>query len=150
MDVGLASTICPKKEYVAKLKKLLSLMAGTKADVAVVECGASPLEPYNGDIAISEIRDLVKCTILCASDPYAVYGVMKSFNVKPTITSGVATNTQAGIDLIQNLCGVEACNLLDPQSLPFLRKVLARKFNICFPQMKRKKFNSAEPQSAHS
>ena len=116
------------------LRKVLTLINQTDADVAVVEIGASPLEPYNGDIAIEEIQDNIKCTILCASEPYAVYGVMKSFNVKPTIVSGIATNTYAGIDLIKKLCNVTALNLIDPASLPALRGIFTERLGLSFPK----------------
>jgi hypothetical protein len=90
----------------------------------VVEIGASPLEPYNGQTAIEAIRHCIKCTVLCASDPYAVYGVMKAFDLKPDIVSGVATNTNAGVALIEKLCNVTAFNLLDFDTTPRLSEIL--------------------------
>lgn len=144
VDVGLPSTICPPNYYRIALKKLISLIEATDANVAVVEIGASPLEPYNGDIAISEIKNNVKCTILCASDPYAVYGVMKSFNLKPSIVSGVATNTLAGIQLIEKLCGVTAINIIDPEHLPKLRAILGDQLDLNFESVEN---NVAELQS---
>ena len=108
------------------------MMAHQPADVAVVEIGASPLEPYNGDVAIEAIRDCIKCTVLCASDPYAVYGVMKAFDLKPDIVSGVATNTKAGITLIEKLCDVKAFNLLDYDTTPQLKQILKEKLRPAF------------------
>jgi len=124
VDVGLPSTVYPTDKYQVALKKLLSLMASRPTDVAVVEIGASPLEPYNGQTAIEAIRHCIKCTVLCASDPYAVYGVMKAFDLKPDIVSGVATNTNAGIALIEKLCKVTAFNLLDYNTTPQLSEIL--------------------------
>lgn len=46
VDVGLPSTICPEAEYRSALDGLMSRVAGVDADPAVVEVGASPLEPY--------------------------------------------------------------------------------------------------------
>ena len=132
VDVGLPSSICPPTQYKIALKKLISLIEATDADIAVIEIGASPLEPYNGDIAIASIRNNVKCTILCASDPYAVYGVMKSFELKPSIVSGIATNTHAGIKLIEKLCGVTAINIIDPEQLPRLREILSEQLQLDF------------------
>ena len=66
VDVGLPSTICPPEEFRVVLPQLLSRMAASGADIAVVEIGSSPLEPYNGDIAIEAIREQVRCTVLCA------------------------------------------------------------------------------------
>jgi len=124
VDVGLPSSICGPEQYIIALRKLLSMIANTNTEVAVLEIGASPLEPYNGDIAIEAIRKQIKCVVLCASDPYAVYGVMKSFNLKPTIVCGPATNTLGGIDLINKLCNVKALNILDNDTLPELKEIL--------------------------
>ncbi len=130
VDVGLPSSICPKAEYKKAVKNMLSLLAQSKADVAVVEIGASPLEPYNGALAIKAIKKQVKCTVLCASDPYAVLGVMKSFHLKPTIVSGPAANTFGGVELIKNLCGIDALNLIEQQNLPALKIILREKLGL--------------------
>jgi hypothetical protein len=125
----LPSSIYPREKFRKKLIQLLSQINEVKADVAVIELGASPLEPYNGDIAFEELKPCVKCIVLCASDPYAVYGVMKSFNLRPDIVSGIATNTYAGSELIEKLCGVKALNLIDPETSRELKDILARKLN---------------------
>lgn len=130
VDVGLPSSICPKAEYRVAVKKMLSLLAQSEADVAVIEIGASPLEPYNGTLAIKAIKKHVKCTVLCASDPYAVLGVMKSFHLKPTIVSGPAANTFGGVELIKKLCGIDALNLIEQQNLPALRSILKEKLGL--------------------
>ena len=127
VDAGLPSTVCPREKYVDAFHHLMSLMAGTDAEVAVVEIGASPLEPYNGDIAIHLLMNKVRSVVLCASDPYAVYGVMKSFDLKPDLVSGPATNTIAGVELVEKLCGVKAVNLLNPENLNILRGVITKK-----------------------
>jgi hypothetical protein len=124
VDVGLPSTICSTDEYQASLRDLLSLMAGAEADVAVIEIGSSPLEPYNGDLAIKSIKANIQCTALCASDPYAVYGVMNAFKMYPSFVTGPATNTRAGIELIEKLCGIHALNLLNPDSQEALCGIL--------------------------
>ncbi len=130
VDVGLPSSICPKPEYKEAVKKMLSLIAKSQPDVAVIEIGASPLEPYNGDIAIKAIKKQIKCTVLCASDPYAVLGVMKSFHLKPTIVSGPAANTYGGVELIKNLVGIDALNLIEQQNIPMLRDILREKLGL--------------------
>jgi hypothetical protein len=130
VDIGLPSTIYPREKFRKKLIQLLSRINSVNADVAVIELGASPLEPYNGDIAFEELKNSIKCTVLCASDPYAVYGVMKSFNLKPDIVSGIATNTYAGSELIEKLCNVKALNLIDPDTSATLRTILSRKLSI--------------------
>ncbi len=130
VNIGLPSTIYPREKFRKKLVQLLSTINSVNADIAVIELGASPLEPYNGDIAFEELKDNIKCTILCASDPYAVYGVMKSFNLKPDIVSGIATNTFAGAELIEKLCNVKALNLIDPKTTKELKRILNNKLNI--------------------
>ncbi|MBT8219795.1 MAG: hypothetical protein KJP00_08220 [Bacteroidia bacterium] len=124
IDAGLPSSICPPDDYAKALKIMLGLLAKGDADIAVVEIGASPLEPYNGATAIQAIRDNVVCTILCASDPYAVLGVMEGFGIRPDIVSGPAVNTIAGVELIRKLCKVDALNLIERKNLPVLRGIL--------------------------
>lgn len=124
VDVGLPSSICPKEIYQVKLEQMLSRIALENADIAIIEIGASPLEPYNGDIAIDAIRENVKCTILSASDPYAVYGLMKAFDIVPDIVTGIASNTLAGARMVEKLCGVKALNLIDSTTTNRLKKIL--------------------------
>jgi hypothetical protein len=130
VDVGLPSSIYSKSGYKERLNELLSRIEKQKADVAVIEIGASPLEPYNGDIAIEAIRDQIKCVILSASDPYAVYGLMKAFDITPDIVTGIATNTLAGSNMVETLCNVRALNLIDATTTPELRKILAAKMQL--------------------
>ncbi len=125
VDVGLPSSIYPREEYQGKLRQLLTRIELQKADVAVVEIGASPLEPYNGDVAINAIREQVKCVILSASDPYAVYGLMKAFDIVPDIVTGISTNTLAGRRMVEQLCNVRALNLIDPSTTDELKRILS-------------------------
>ncbi len=127
VDVGLPSSIYPREKYKEKLKLLLSKIESQKAEVAVIEIGASPLEPYNGDIAINAIREQIKCTILSASDPYAVYGLMKAFDIIPDIVTGISTNTLAGRRMVEELCDVKALNLIDPTTTEELKRILSLK-----------------------
>ncbi|MEW6636329.1 MAG: hypothetical protein AB1425_05885 [Actinomycetota bacterium] len=124
VDAGLPSTIVPEREYREALGSLLSQIAAVEADVLVAEVGASPLEPYNGEAAVEVLGDNVRCTVLSASDPYAVTGVISAFGRKPDLVTGVATSTRAGIELIEKLSGVRALNVLDRESLPKLRAAL--------------------------
>jgi hypothetical protein len=124
VDVGLPSTVVPPDEYRKSLKLLCSRLAAAEPDVVVIEAGASPLEPYCGDVAMEVLADSVTATILCASDPYAVVGVVEAFGMKPDLVSGRSTSTEAGIRLIDKLVGVPAINLFDPGSGPELRQLL--------------------------
>ncbi len=129
VDVGLPSTICDKEAFVPVARQLLSRLAETRADVAVIEVGASPLEGYNVSSAIEMIHSNICCTILCASDPYSVVGVMSAFNLRPDLAAGIAASTGAGIELIERLSGLRALNLVDEASWPELRRILGRALN---------------------
>ena len=101
-------------------------MAAVAADVAVIEVGASPLEPYNGAVTIKEIGRNVRMTILCASDPYAVLGVMSAFEVQPDLVTGIVANTGAGRELVEKLSSVRALNLKEPSALPEMTALLQK------------------------
>jgi hypothetical protein len=130
VDVGLPSTVVAEQEYREALLNLLSRMAAVEADVLVAEVGASPLEPYNGAAAIEEIGANVRCTVLSASDPYAVTGVMAAFGHRPDLVTGLATSTRAGIELVERLSGVKAINVLDRDSLPTLKTTVERALGL--------------------
>lgn len=124
MDVGLPSSIVPEPVYRRALDGLMSRWAAAEPDVAVVEVGASPLEPYNGSVAVERLQDHVAFTLLCASDPYAVVGIMAAYDATPDLVSGPASNTRAGVDLTQELSGVRTVNVRDREALPELRVLL--------------------------
>lgn len=130
VDMGLPSTVCPPERYRDALRGLLSRMAAAEADVAVIESGASPLEPYNGAIAIEKIQHAVECTILASSDPYAVVGVMEAFDARPDLVTGIASNTKAGIELTEELTGIRTLNVRDKGSLPELRELLEERLGL--------------------
>lgn len=114
VDVGLPSTACSEAEFREAAGLLLSRLATSKADVAVVEAGASPLEPYNGAAAVELLGDAVCFRILCASDPYAAMGVIDGFEMVPDVVTGLATSTDAGVELARKLTGLPAVNVLGP------------------------------------
>ena len=130
VDAGLPSSICDKNTYFKKVNYLKNKIALVDADIAVIEIGASPLEPYNGDLAIESIRKNIKCIILSASDPYAVYGLMNAFDIVPDIVTGISTNTLGGRELVEKLCKVPALNLIDPTTTPSLIKILSKSLDF--------------------
>lgn len=130
VDVGLPSTICPPEYYRPRLRTLLGHLAAAEPDVIVVEAGASPLEPYNGEVAVEELGESVRFTILCASDPYAVTGITRGFGKKPDLVAGPATSTRAGIDLVQRLSDVPAADLLHPEQRPAVWELLAAALDL--------------------
>jgi hypothetical protein len=126
VDAGLPSTAVAAATYEAALLQLLSQLGGAHPDVVVAEAGASPLEPYNGGVAVRLLGDRVRCTVLCASDPYAVLGVISAFQYQPDLVSGRATSTDAAIALVDRLCGVPAVNLLHHHHDSALDELLER------------------------
>ncbi len=125
VDVGLPSTILDERVFRKTIRPLLSHIASCKPDAAVIEAGASPLEPYNGAAAMEELGDSICCRVLCASDPYAVVGVQKAYGFEPHLVAGPAANTSAAIELVAKLSGLRAINIADPQSMPEFRRILA-------------------------
>jgi hypothetical protein len=114
VDAGLPTTVCPESAFREAVGALLRRIGGTDADVLVMEAGASPLEPYNGGTAMEMVRHLVRFTILCASDPYAVVGIQKACPGPFDLVAGPAANTEAGIELVERLSGLEALDLMEP------------------------------------
>ena len=130
VDVGLPSTVCEPEEYKIALQQLLSRIAQTDADVLVAEAGASPLEPYNGSVAMSVLEENIRMLVLCASDPYAVMGVQHAFGREPDLVCGPAANTDAATALVQKLCGVRSLNLLRREARGELGRLLGERLAI--------------------
>ena len=76
---------------------MLEKVTAGRPDIVIAEAGASPLEPYNGEIVLEMIGSQLRCTVLAASDPYAVVGVKTAFQLEPDIVSGPAANTAAAL-----------------------------------------------------
>lgn len=124
VDAGLPSTVVAKPRFDEAMAYMVSRVMLAEPDVIVAEAGASPLEPYNGASAVAALDGFVRCSVLCASDPYAVLGVQTAFAFRPTLVAGPAANTQAGIDLVAELTGLDAVNVFKEASRERLRGVL--------------------------
>lgn len=118
VDAGLPSSVCDEATFNDAMSNLLGRISDEHPDVLVAEAGASPLEPYNGETAMLRIRSQVRCTVLCASDPYAVVGVTQGFGFQPDLVAGVATSTSAGVEVIRRLAGRPA----QPARYPISRR----------------------------
>ena len=112
------------------MRPLLRHIAGESPDYLVCEAGASPLEPYNGEAAIDELGRNVVCRVLCATDPYAVVGVMQAFGFEPDLVTGPATNTSAAVDLVHQLTGIRGINIIDPDARNAFREFLFDKLGL--------------------
>lgn len=128
VDEGLPSTICSSEVFARALERMLARISASGADAVVIEAGASPLEPYNGDLALERILPDTRMTVLCASDPYAVVGVQSAFGLRPDLVSGPAANTTAAVALVRRLADVPALNLMDRAARPALRAMLIERF----------------------
>ena len=122
VDAGLPTTVGPEAQFRDAVEPVLDRMQ--TADVIVAEVGASPLEPYNGAAAVDMLEEQVAFTLLCASDPYAVVGIEEAFGASPDLVAGIATNTAAGIDLVEELTDCSALNLQDETAKPPLERML--------------------------
>ena len=122
VDGGLPTTIVPEAKFRDAIGGVLERMQG--ADVIVAEVGASPLEPYNGAATVDLVEDQVAFTLLCASDPYAVVGIEEAFGWSPDLVAGIATNTTAGTDLVEELTDYPALNLLTEETKADLRDMI--------------------------
>jgi hypothetical protein len=111
VDVGLPTSVVPPNVYEPALRQLLTRVAMAEPDVVVAEAGASPLEPYNGGLAVELIQSNLRFTVLCASDPYAVVGIRQAFGGPADVVAGPATNTEAGVELVEKLSGLPAINV---------------------------------------
>jgi hypothetical protein len=130
VDVGLPSTIVEPEEYRLRLRDLLSLVAARKPDIVVAEAGASPLEPYNGEVVLEELGENVRCTVLCASDPYAVSGVIAGFGYEPDVVAGIATNTTASVELVRKLTGHEGFSFMIAEESDDAFDVIRARFGV--------------------
>jgi len=130
VDVGLPSTVVPEETYREAIRPLLTFIDSHGPDFLVAEAGASPLEPYNGAALIDELGDNVVCTILSASDPYAVVGVQQAYGMVPDLVAGPAAATTAARALVRKLTGLRSINLIDPEAKAEFAAFLADKLSL--------------------
>lgn len=124
VDAGLPTTVVPEDEYRVAMAGLLRRMGTTGATVAVIEAGASPLEPYNGGALVELLGDTVAFTVLSASDPYAVVGIQTAWRRSFDLVTGPTANTRAGVALVHELTALPALDLLDENTYSGLRQRL--------------------------
>ena len=124
VDAGLPSTVVSEERFRTAMDYMLRRVTELKPDVLVAEAGASPLEPYNGAAAVAALSGQLCCTVLSASDPYAVVGVQTAFKIRPDIVTGPAVNTAAAVDLVTKLTGTPGLNLLRESEIPALMDIL--------------------------
>lgn len=125
VDAGLPSTVgIPLEQYKESLRILLSMVSLQQPNVVVAEAGASPFESYNDTETLVEMASRAKFVVLCATDAYAVVGMMHLLGIKLDIVTGMATSTSAGVDLVETLTGIPALNLTRDDSVDVLKELL--------------------------
>ncbi|MGB5471842.1 MAG: DUF1611 domain-containing protein [Woeseiaceae bacterium] len=144
VDGGLPSTVVPEQQFREAIRPILNHVHDQKPDFLLVEAGASPLEPYNGAALIDELGDNIVCTILSASDPYAVVGVQKAFGLRPDLVTGPATTTSAAVDLVRKLSGLPAINVIDPAAKQAFRRFIFGKLGLNGPSFSQGDVPAAE------
>ena len=130
VDAGMPSTVLAEADYRAAIRPLLNYINDLQPDFLVAEAGASPLEPYNGAALMDELGENVVCTILCASDPYAVVGVERAFGLRPDLVTGPATQTSAAVELVYKLTGLRGINIIDPAGMAAFRRFLDEQLDL--------------------
>ena len=126
VDAGLPSSLLPADEFAACVDRMLLMIADRRADVLVVELGASPMEPYNGGVALERLRDYVRLTILAASDLYAALGAIDRLSCKPDLVVGRVASSSAGVSIVEQSTGIPTFNPLNLASLNVLDEILAK------------------------
>ena len=129
VDVGLPSTVCARPVYEAAIRALMGQLAESGANVLMVEVGASPLEPYNGDAAMALMRPHIRCLIAAAFDAYGVLGLTKALDMTPDLVTGPAANTSAAIALVRELTGLTALDVTRPEGAARLEALLRERLS---------------------
>lgn len=124
VDAGLPSTVAPPDAVAVAADRILATVDARRPDVLVCEVGASPLEPYRGEVVLDVLGDRVALLVLCASDPYAVVGAIEAFGVQPDFVAGRAAATSAARELVAALSGLEAIDVTDPGRWPRLDEII--------------------------
>lgn len=130
VDAGLPSTVVTPERCAAAITHVLNLITAAGPDVLVAEAGASPLEPYNGDLVARMLLPNTRLTVLCASDPYAVPGLLQAAELRLDVVAGLATSTSAAVALLHQLVDVEAIDLFSAADLERLDQLIRRRLAL--------------------
>ncbi|MCK9517789.1 MAG: hypothetical protein M0R74_02000 [Dehalococcoidia bacterium] len=114
VDVGLPSSLEEPQAFASSVDEMLQLMAHQDVDLVVAELGASPMEPYNGTVAMEKLAPHVRLTLLAASDMYATLGAIHYLDIRPDLIVGRVASTAAGIEIGRQITGLPTLNPVDP------------------------------------
>jgi hypothetical protein len=120
VDRGLPSTLVDPDAFRTEVDAMLTMVAGRTVDVVVAELGASPMEPYNGEVAMEQVRPHAPLTVLAAADLYAVLGAMAQLKVKPDLIVGRVASTTSGTRIAEQMTGLPVLSPLASAGLAAL------------------------------
>ena len=103
--------------------RLISNLSRGKPDVLVVEFGDGIFGDYGVQTVLNdnEIRQWLRCVVLCANDPAGAWGAcrfLKQNGIETQVVSGPVTDNHVGRSFIESRLGLKAANArTDPESL---------------------------------
>lgn len=126
VDAGLPSSLGDPVAFGATVDKMLLMLADEAVDIVVAEAGASPMEPYNGEVAMQHVAPHLRLTLLAASDLYAALGALDHLEMQPDVIVGRVASTAAGVQIIHEVTGLQAIDPLSEVSASELDELLDR------------------------
>jgi hypothetical protein len=115
-DLGIVTTTAENGP--ALTRALLTMLAGKRPDVIVLELGDGLLGAYGVEAILSDasIRDALTAVVLCANDPVAAWGgariLREQFDIEPAVVTGPATDNAVGVDQISERLALPGINAL--------------------------------------
>ena len=73
---------------------------------------------------------LEEMRIVALDGKLALHGLMKSFDLVPDFVTGIASNTLAGIEMVNKLCGLKVLDLIDASTTDGLKRILTIKTGL--------------------
>ncbi len=102
----------------ALTRALLHAIAQKQPDVIVIELGDGLIGEYGVDAILADpaIQSALTGVVLCANDPVAAWGGVRlledTYNIKPVVVTGPATDNAVGVDQIKTRMGLPGINAL--------------------------------------
>ena len=115
-DFGIITTTA--KNGPALTRSLLHAIAQKRPDVIVIELGDGLIGEYGVDAILADaaIQEALTGVVLCANDPVAAWGGVRlledTYNIKPVVVTGPATDNAVGVDQIKTRMGLPGINAL--------------------------------------
>ncbi len=120
-DAGVVAT--GPETATAVTRRLIGSLSRSKPDVVVLEFGDGIFGDYGVQTVLndSEIRQWLRCVVLCANDPAGAWGAcrfLKQNGIETQVVSGPVTDNHVGRSFVESRLGLRAANALsDPGPL---------------------------------